>query len=109
MAGRMPQPAILQSPRQRKSTGAYYTPAALIELLLDYALPPLLESSDQPLKILDPACGAGDFLRAVFKRLGHLRKDDLFGVDIDPVGANRCKTCLLSDGIATDHLHIHTG
>ena len=64
---------------ERKKTGAYYTPAALINELLDSALEPVMDQAcakDNPeaallsLKICDPACGSGHFLLAVARRLG---------------------------------------
>lgn len=63
---------------RRKNLGSYYTPDCLIALLLDTTLEPLLdECCDAPdpeqallaLRLLDPACGAGDFLLAAARRL----------------------------------------
>lgn len=65
---------------ERKTTGSYYTPASLIQCLLDSALDPVLEeAAKQPdpeqaildLKICDPACGSGHFLIAAAHRLAH--------------------------------------
>ncbi len=56
---------------ERKTSGSFYTPSALIERLLDEALDPILdeaEGSADPenslldLRVLDPACGSGHFL-----------------------------------------------
>lgn len=58
---------------ERKSTGSYYTPDALVKLVLDTTLDPLLDraqaaggddavSAILDLTILDPACGSGHFL-----------------------------------------------
>jgi hypothetical protein len=82
---------------ERKTTGSYYTPSSLIQVLLDSALEPVIEdalkgatmddgpqttASDRPLsiadrqesallnlKICDPACGSGHFLVAASHRL----------------------------------------
>lgn len=63
---------------ERKSTGSYYTPTALISALLDEALDPLLdeaEGASDPhaailsIKVLDPACGSGHFLTAAARRI----------------------------------------
>lgn len=68
---------------ERKTTGSYYTPSALISLLLDSALEPVLverleaarkdkrdfEESILDLKVCDPACGSGHFLIAAAHRL----------------------------------------
>ncbi len=64
----------------RKTTGSYYTPDELVQLLLDSALDPVVERTaqahpDRPaealleLAIVDPACGSGHFLLAAAHRL----------------------------------------
>ncbi|WP_344162936.1 Eco57I restriction-modification methylase domain-containing protein [Nocardiopsis rhodophaea] len=61
----------------RKTTGSYYTPTALVETLLDSALDPVIEEyaksgiPDDLLKITvcDPACGSGHFLVAAARRI----------------------------------------
>jgi hypothetical protein len=71
---------------ERKTTGSYYTPTALISELLDSALDPVLEEAankDDPdaaildLKVVDPAAGSGHFLVAaahrIAKRLAEVR------------------------------------
>ncbi|WP_369699472.1 N-6 DNA methylase [Deinococcus sp. YIM 77859] len=64
---------------ERKTTGSYYTPSGLIELLLESALDPVIEEAlTQPdpvaalkaLKVVDPACGSGHFLLAAARRIG---------------------------------------
>ncbi len=63
---------------ERKTSGSYYTPASLIDCLLDSALDPLLddaEKADNPeqallrMTVCDPACGSGHFLVAAAKRI----------------------------------------
>ncbi|HLO16899.1 MAG TPA: DNA methyltransferase [Anaerolineales bacterium] len=79
---------------ERKTTGSYYTPSSLIQVLLDSALEPViaqaldirdaefdirnssneerisfLESRLLNLKVCDPACGSGHFLVAAAHRL----------------------------------------
>ncbi len=64
----------------RKTSGSYYTPDSLVQVLLDSALEPVIESTvaanpDKPveallqLSIVDPACGSGHFLLAAARRL----------------------------------------
>jgi len=68
---------------ERKTTGSYYTPSSLIQVLLDSALDPVIEdrvkaSGNSPiqqeeallsLKVCDPACGSGHFLIAAAHRI----------------------------------------
>jgi hypothetical protein len=64
----------------RKTTGSYYTPDSLVQVLLDSALEPVVKDtiakhSENPvegllgLSIVDPACGSGHFLLAAARRL----------------------------------------
>ena len=69
---------------ERKTSGSYYTPASLVDCLLDSALDPVIEerinnyaelgyvSADKGLlaiKVCDPACGSGHFLIAAAQRI----------------------------------------
>lgn len=91
-------------PRERRrATGAYYTPAPLIDLLLDHGLEPLLERTPDlsSLRIADPACGDGRFLLAAAERiarrgvpLAQAIRRCLFGVDTDPESIARCRSSL---------------
>ena len=63
---------------ERKTTGSYYTPTALISCLLDTALDPVLDRAEKAkdpeeallsLTVLDPACGSGHFLIAAAQRI----------------------------------------
>jgi hypothetical protein len=74
---------------ERKTTGSYYTPEALVQCLLDTALDPVLEEACRApdpeaaildLTVCDPACGSGHFLisaaRRMARRLAQLRTGD---------------------------------
>jgi N-6 DNA Methylase len=66
---------------ERKESGSYYTPTALVECLLDSALDPLLDeacahgtteervSALLNITVCDPACGSGHFLVAAARRI----------------------------------------
>ncbi|MBZ4372327.1 Eco57I restriction-modification methylase domain-containing protein [Corallococcus sp. AS-1-6] len=64
----------------RKTTGSYYTPDSLVQVLLDSALTPVMERAEAArpdakaeallgLTVVDPACGSGHFLLAAARRL----------------------------------------
>jgi len=80
-----PQPAKAASAAtaaaRRKQLGAWYTPDALVEHVVDLVLEGAA-TGDAPLRVLDPACGDGRFLAAIGRRLGG--RVELVGCDIDP-------------------------
>ncbi len=64
----------------RKTTGSYYTPDSLVQVLLDSALEPVVQQTTAAhpgdpaeallqLSIVDPACGSGHFLLAAARRV----------------------------------------
>lgn len=70
----------------RRTTGSYYTPDSLVQVLLDSALEPVIADTIaknpdnaidalSSLSIVDPACGSGHFLLAAARRLaGHIAR-----------------------------------
>jgi SAM-dependent methyltransferase len=104
----------------RRANGAYYTPAPLIDLLLDHGLEPLLDRTSDlgQLRIADPACGDGRFLLAAAQRierrgvpLGEVIRHCVFGVDTDP-NAIRTSRTILADAAgcsSRDLRQIHRG
>ncbi|MAB83021.1 MAG: hypothetical protein CMJ24_06240 [Phycisphaerae bacterium] len=116
---------IERTARQRRhQNGAFYTPDAIIDGLLDRALDPLLDAAEQQddplrsllaIRICDPACGTGHFLaraaeRIVARATGHASEDDLarvrvmvlrdclHGSEIDPISVHVCRRRLWSLG-----------
>lgn len=71
--------AAEQKGNQRKTTGSYYTPDSLVQLLLDTTLDPVLDETEAraadpaeellKLTVIDPACGSGHFLLAAARRI----------------------------------------
>lgn len=88
--------------KDKKKSGAFYTPPALVELILNEVLPVNKNESNYNLKIIDPACGSGIFLVEAYKRivtrwknanpkakinfnkLSELLQNSIYGVEIDP-------------------------
>lgn len=67
---------------ERKTTGSYYTPTELVDLVLDTALDPVLDDADKSaataqeaaeallgLRVCDPAIGSGHFMVAAARRI----------------------------------------
>jgi SAM-dependent methyltransferase len=85
---------------QKRSHGVYYTPPEIARLVVERTLAPLLaplsprgrgaggeglaphDTPTRPLRILDPACGAGEFLVAAREFLND-QPHELIGIDID--------------------------
>ena len=76
---------------RRKAAGAFYTPEPVARSLIEFA------SHEEPLRILDPACGCGAFLVSAAQMLLErgLAPSEvaarLHGVDIDPVAVSICR------------------
>ena len=112
----------------RRLTGSYYTPPALVQELINSALDPVIKDAiatrpNDPrtaildLRVIDPACGSGNFLKAAAHRLAaelvrlepeigepgtksyqHAMRDVLqhciFGVDKNPLAVELCRATL---------------
>jgi SAM-dependent methyltransferase len=102
---------------ERKSSGAFYTPQALVEEVADEALRSALDldgaaSGEQErlrnIHVLDPACGSGAFLVHMLERIASMRLDagetgtiaevrrrvlttSIFGVDLSPMAVWLCE------------------
>jgi hypothetical protein len=100
---------------ERKVRGSYYTPPDVVDALLALTLEPVLaaRAADGPeavaaLRIVDPACGAGNVLVAAARRVrdalrtGGLGEREAWaaaarcvvGVDLDPQAARLCRAAL---------------
>jgi hypothetical protein len=102
---------------ERKSSGAFYTPQALVEEVAEEALCSALDVGLRGaagierlfnIRVLDPACGSGAFLVDVLERLSSLRlaageigsiaeirrrvlTTSIFGVDLNPMAVWLCE------------------
>ena len=126
----------LMAAGERKSTGAFYTPQALVEEVAEEALRTALEI-DRPgagaleslcnIRVLDPACGSGAFLVHVLERLASLRLDageigsiaeirrrvlttSIFGVDLNPMAVWLCELrlwlAIVIESAEGDPMHV---
>jgi SAM-dependent methyltransferase len=76
----------LTAPADRRQRGAWFTPAAVVDDLVERAL----DGGFDPQRVLDPACGGGAFLLGVADALArrglppHAVAARLAGIDLDP-------------------------
>jgi len=107
----------LQARGTRKKHGRYFTPRDIVDYIVSRVLDAIPESS--PGKILDPACGSGQFLIASYayisgrktERTAALESPEeilfrLHGMDSDPVAASICRWNL-SRVSGVDETDIH--
>lgn len=103
----------LMAARERKGSGAYFTPHDLVARATDAALDELRGRCDDlpalaSVALLDPACGSGAFLVYALEQLSALRRSlgderpmadirrqvlttNIFGVDINPMAVWLCE------------------
>jgi hypothetical protein len=103
----------LMASGDRKGSGAFYTPQALVEHATDEALASVFpeaatRESLLRIRVIDPACGSGAFLVHMLERLARLRIDrgesgsvsdvrrrvlasSIFGVDVNPTAVWLCE------------------
>jgi hypothetical protein len=100
----------LEAEGVRKASGSFYTPPDVVEHLIDLALEPLLTererqgiSSVLSIRVIDPACGSGNFLVAAARRIS----SKLVSLGMSEAGANasafgRCVVGVDIDAHAVD-------
>jgi tRNA1(Val) A37 N6-methylase TrmN6 len=109
-----PESATPDLPELRKSRGAYFTPPAIADFLVAWAV-----DHDPTARILDPTCGEAVFLEAAGRRLRGLgaAAEDLdrqvFGVDLHRASLDQAMHSLESEGldahlIADDFFNVST-
>lgn len=86
----------------KKSNGVFYTPQEVVDYVLQHSLPPADQPLSKQFRLIDPSCGAGNFLapalEALFERvwvpqtgvegrilrLKRVIERHLVGIDLDP-------------------------
>jgi len=74
--------SVEEKPAVRKAGGVYYTPSHVVDYIIHHVLHPALEGRSPDgrggahrLKVVDPACGSGSFLLAVYQYLLDWHRD----------------------------------
>lgn len=91
--GRVYEAWLTRDRAGRRAGGAYYTPPALVDFVIEQTLGPVLAPG---VRIIDPACGGGAFLLGALA--AGARGADLVGVDVDPIAADVCRLALAMAG-----------
>jgi hypothetical protein len=104
----MRDPSTHVARTRRRSHGVFYTPADVAEHMAELALANFGPTA-KPIRVFDPACGTGVFLRAAFSTLRArgvgpdavgLAQQSLYGIDIDPWAVDAAAYVLLHDTLA---------
>jgi hypothetical protein len=89
--------------RARKHSGTFYTPGDVARMLVAETI------AEPDATTIDPACGAGVFLRAAFGRLccdldveAERALGQLYGIDCEPCAIDACGLVLAHDWLARD-------
>lgn len=81
----------LRSARQRRSSGAVYTPPEIVDSMIGW-----ISSKDRPTRIIDPGSGSGRFAL----KAGRTFPDaSLVAVELDPLAALLCRANMTAAGL----------
>ncbi len=81
----------LRSARQRRSSGAVYTPPEIVDAMVGW-----ISSNEQPARVIDPGSGSGRFALKAGKVL---HEASLVAVELDPLAALLCRANLTAAGL----------
>jgi adenine-specific DNA-methyltransferase len=70
---------------KRRSLGAFYTPSAIVETMVRWAL------GQKPVRLIDPGCGTGRFAAEAIR---HDSEVPVVAIDVDPVATLACRATL---------------
>ena len=81
------QARVEEKPEVRKAGGVYYTPAYIVDYIVEHTVGKLLEGKTPAqaakLRVLDPACGSGSFLIGAYQRLLDWHRDQYVADDAE--------------------------
>lgn len=106
---------LTEKQKKRKSQGIFYTPRYIVDFIVKETLGEVLKKVKPKdiakIKVLDPACGSGSFLTAVYDEILHyferqdpqiklftrfnILKENIYGVDLDTQAAEIARLNLL--------------
>jgi SAM-dependent methyltransferase len=96
----------------RRAAGVYYTPPEIVQRILHLTLGQQ-DATDSPPRVLDPACGAGEFalqaLQVLQGQFGAERaRCSVFAIDIDPqaVATTRGRLKAINDGFPATNVSL---
>jgi adenine-specific DNA-methyltransferase len=95
----LPASDPIDSPKQRKARGAFFTPRPIADYLADWAV-----EGDATATVLDPTCGEAVFLDASARQLAGLgatpeqMRQQLLGVDLHEASVRESRRLLQSQG-----------
>lgn len=87
----------LRSARQRRSSGAVYTPPEIVNSMVGW-----IYSKESPTRIVDPGSGSGRFALKAGRTFPHA---SLVAVELDPLAALLCRANLTAVGL-DDRSHV---
>lgn len=90
---------LLRSAKQRRQVGATYTPAQIVDAMVEWAHAEI----STPVRVVDPGAGSGRFLIAAARKFYNA---ELIAVDVDPLATLMLRANAAVHGFA-DRLAVH--
>ena len=93
-----------ESLAERKKTGSHYTPTRLAQFVANKILENFeTPESNSAIRVLDPACGDGELLRALVESWPHISRSSvsLIGIDLDRIAFQNVRHRVRNLGVST--------
>lgn len=107
---------------QGRELGQYFTPRKIVDFMVDVINPTYKDL------VIDPSCGTGGFLKQAYLKIRDrlesdkailgkeypekkefLHKEQIYGIDKDPLGVQLCMINMFMWGDSHSHFHRHDG